>query len=233
MFYFEDELYLMGGQLHTTAPKPFQTTLDQCFFHDTAILYHGEHMQQVCLGDAVQATGSKLYHNGICYAMREPVELVVQAESRTGRWSTISEQTPIPEALDTAQGDIFTAYIPHIDKRCASYEYAVLPGISETEAAAYCVKDQFDSAISDAGFAVYHTAKRVLMAAFFTSGTISVGGHTLFCDAPGFAIVRDGTLSLAAPEMEDAFVSLILDGTSYKIKVSGGIYRGRTETVLL
>lgn len=233
VFYFEDELYLMGDRLHTTAPQPFQTTLDQCFFHGTTTLYHGEHTQEISLGDFIQQKGSKLYHNGICYAMRKPVELVVQAESRTGRWSTISEQTPIPEALDTARGDIFTAYIPHIDKCCASYEYAVLPGISEAEAAAYCVNDQFDSAISDAGFAVYHTAKRVLMAAFFTSGTISVCGHTLFCDAPGFVIVRNGMLSLAAPEMEDASVSLTLDGASYKIKVSGGIYRGRTETVLL
>lgn len=233
MFYFEDELYLMGDRLHTTAPQPFQTTLDQCFFHGAATIYHGEHTQIISLGDSVQQMGSKLYHNGICYAMREPVELVVQAESRTGRWSTISEQTPIPEALDTVRGDIFTAYIPHTDKRSASYEYAVLPGVSEPEAAAYCVKDQFDSAMSDAGFAVYHTAKRVLMAAFFAPGTVAAGGHTLSCDTCGFVIVRDGTLSLAAPETEDVFVSLTLDGNAYNIKVSGGIYRGRTETVLL
>ncbi len=229
VFYFGDEIYLMGDRLHTTAPEDFQTTVDQCWFRGEAFI-DGQRLTNEA---SVQTIGEKIYHNGICYALREPAEIAVRAELKSGLWSTISISAPIPAEQNGAQGEVFTAYLPHTVGQDARYEYAVLPGVTQEYAALYSVKEQFITTQTDIGFAVYHTAQKALMAVFFSPGSIQIGRHNVSCTSTGFVIVQRGHISFTAPEVEGDAVNVTYDGKASCFHPGSGVYRGRTETEAL
>ena len=229
VFYFEDMLYFIGDQLHTTAEQPFHTTLDQCYFRAEAVADE----KKLRLSDALQGIVQRVWHNQIGYILREPTDVLLEAESKTGKWSDITLESPIPARLDTASGKVFTLCLPHKNKQDAAYEYAVLPGISKADMEIFDIKATFHSTKTKTGYAVYHTEKQILMAVFFEAGSLELDGHALSMDTPGFAIVSGNRLYISAPTVESGAVALKYNGKSYTVSVSGGVYRGRTETILL
>lgn len=227
VFYFEDELYFVGDQLHTTALQPFHTTLDQCFFRGEA----WADGKGILLDTPLHRPTQKIWHNQIGYILREPAEVWIEAESKTGKWSDITLESPIPANLDTASGEVFTVCLPHKNKQSAEYEYAVLPGVSRPDLEACDLKAAFHSVKTDVGYVVYHAKTQALMAVFFEAGSLELDGHTLSMDAPGFAVVSHDALCVSAPTVDGGTVNLIYNGKPYAITVGGGVFRGKTEGI--
>jgi len=181
-FFMDDELIHLGCGLYSETT--LNTTLNQCLF-DEGFTVDGQKYEKEC----VCKNADYILHGNIGYVFSDKTNVKVCAETRSGLWNRI---TDMHEQIK-AEGDVFTAYIPHTDTD--RYEYAVVPYCDKEKAENYKMPFYINTPKVQAVL-----KNNIICAVFYEKDSITIENIEVSADNPCF-VITDGTdISVSVPE---------------------------------
>jgi chondroitin AC lyase len=133
-FFFEDEYICLGAGITSNRDLPVATTVNQVLMKGDVKVMQNDKLQKLPQGNRELENVKWVYHDKIGYILPEPATLNVSNQPEQGRWSDITDQKNISEEL--VAKDVFMLWFDHGRRpENASYEYIVVPDVSETELA--------------------------------------------------------------------------------------------------
>lgn len=256
-FFFDKEYVCLGTNISSRANLPVATTINQVLMRsDVTVVQNGE-VKKLPRGTH-ELTGLQCaYQDRIGYIFPEPATLMLSNQEQKGRWSDITDQKNISDEI--VGMDVFSLWYDH-GKRpdSASYQYIVVPDVSEEELLASRANNREIEILSNTSdvHAVKHQALDIVQIAFYKAGEVNLSnGLSIRMESPGMAMVKlDGdrvrnlTVSDPTRKLSRMMVTLSGDyngkgdkhffysqadgpGTLLVIDLPQGVYAGKSESV--
>ena len=210
-FLFDEGFVALGTDIACHAQHSVVTSVNQCLLRGKA-----------------ERLGNSVWHDNVAYIPLGRTSFEMTSGAQTGRWSDIG--TGPDEAITL---DVFNVWIDHgVGPRDAGYAYLVAPGV--TNRLSYAQTQSIVRVLSNTRQlqAVHIRKTGMVLAVFWSAGSLEVAGHGLEPDVPCLLMAQEtrGRLLLCVsnPENQPATVTLT---TSLRAKGPGAVPTGKGSRV--
>lgn len=222
-FAFDDEVVALGSGIASEKSGDIFTTVNQCALNGSVTFKkQGSAAETAEQGSQTVQNAEWVLHDGVGYWFMNPTDVLLQKQSVTGDWSGCDTNYSDEEKVTK---DVFLLGQSHGEKPTdGSYAYILLP---QTNKAAL---ENYQSPVSvlsntKALQAVWHSGLNMMQAAFYNSGTVQFGGHTVtVSDTCALLWVQTDSgyeLYVSNPKNEALNLTVTVDGNS--VSFSAGI----------
>ncbi len=191
-FFFDDEYVCLGTGIHSTKNLPVVTTVNQVLLRsDVSVNQNGEviKLQQ---GNRAMENVKWVFQDKIGYILPQPATINISNQTEHGRWSDITDQKNISEEL--VSEEVFMLWFNHGNRpENASYEYIVVPDVSEQELAETANDNRGVEILSNNSEvqAVKNNKLQIFQAAFYKAGKVQVAENfTLSVESQGIIMIK-------------------------------------------
>jgi chondroitin AC lyase len=258
-FFFDDEYVCLGAAIKSKPALPVVTTLNQVLLRsDVTIMQDGQE-KKLPRGDRDLTDVKWVHQDNIGYIFPQATTVHLSNQEEKGRWSDITAQKNI--SREVVSMDVFKLWIDHgKSPDSASYQYIVVPNVSEKELMETSVDNRGVEIISNTPDlqAVKSDKLGICQGAFYRAGEIGISNRlTMRMDSPGMAMLKlqgdhPKELTVSDPSRKLNRVIVTLSG-SYEVKGHGaisllstkdggtmiiidlpqGVYAGKSVTVMI
>lgn len=223
-FFFDKEYVCLGTDIASKSNLPVATTLNQVLMRSDVRMMQAGTSRSVPKGSRKLADVKWVHHDKIGYIFPQPATVNLSNQAETGRWSDITDQKNISKEL--VSEEVFSLWFDHGKKpNDASYEYIVVPDVSEQELNQSSRTNRSVEILSNTPElqAVRQSQLGISQLAFYKAGTIDIEkGVTVQLDSPGMLMLKmqDGRLhelTVADPSRKQSRVLVSVSGV-YKSK---------------
>ena len=190
-FFFDKEYVSLGAGINAESDLSVATTLNQCLLKGDVLVKYASNTEILKEGKHQKNAANWILHDSVGYLFSKPTAVNINNIAATGNWRQINHQAWATE--DEMKINVFTAWIDHGKKpQNGSYEYIVVPGISERELNAYTKKSEIKvlSNTSDLQ-AVQHKSLSQTEIVFYKAGKIKVNEDiTISTENPCLVMIK-------------------------------------------
>src|SRR5687768_3490369 len=131
-FFFDEEYVCLGTDIRSVPNLPVATTINQVLMRgDVTTMQNGE-LKKLPRGNHKLDEIKFVYHDKIGYILPSPTTIHLSNEEKKGSWADITAQKNVSK--EVVSMDVFTLWFDHgKSPDSASYEYIVVPAVSEQE----------------------------------------------------------------------------------------------------
>jgi chondroitin AC lyase len=238
-FFFDEEYVCLGSAIKPKKSLPVVTTINQVLLKsDVSIMQNG--IKKILpKGNRALDNVKWVYQDKIGYLFPEPTSIHISNQTETGRWSDITDQKNISNALVST--DIFKLYFDHGDKinetdiygnrimeQYPSYQYIVVPDITEQKLNETSNNNHNIKILANTPTiqGVLQTKLGIIQLAFYKAGEVTIGkGQSIRMDSQGMAMLKmDGNkvkeLTVSDPSRALTRINITLPNI-YNVKKEG------------
>ena len=218
-FFFDEEYVCLGADIRSTPELPVATTVNQVLLRSDITIMKGGELKKLPRGSHELSEVKFIHQDKIGYIFPSPTTVQVSNQEEKGRWSDITDQKNISTEVITL--DVFKLWFDHgKSPDSASYQYIVVPGVSEQELIETSVDNRGIKIIANTSEvqAVSNNKLGISQIAFYKAGEVKLSEYlTVRMDSPGMAMlkVRDDKayeLTVADPTRKLSKVIVTLSG---------------------
>jgi len=209
-FFFDNEIVCLGAGIKSNAPQNITTTINQAW-NNGKVLTGSNNKTSLLKKQSDYSDLNWIWHDSIGYYFSKPQHVFVSSQQQSGSWTSINGNQK-----GTEKGMVFKMWIDHGKKpSSASYEYIVVPGISEKDVAGHNHEGITIISNHESLQAVAQRDLKIIQAIFYTLSELSWQGIKIKVDKPCILQIRDFDksgvkLSVADPaqKLEDITITL-------------------------
>lgn len=218
-FFFDEEYVCLGTDIHSEKRLPVATTINQVLMRSPVKVRQNDGTQVLPRGNHELKDIKWVYQDRIGYIFPEVTDINLSNQEEQGRWSDITDQKNISEELISEE--VFTLWYDHGQRPDnASYEYIVVPDVSEEDLARTSEDNRGIEILAntDKVQAAISHKQGICQIAFYQAGTVDIAkGQTVKMESQGMAMLKmDGKriteLSLADPSRKLSKVMITVPG---------------------
>jgi chondroitin AC lyase len=226
-FFFNDEYVCLGAGITAPQRLPVVTTVNQVLMRSDVTISQNDQIAKLPPGDRPLKDVKWVHHDKIGYILPEPATIHLSNQAEQGRWSDITDQKNISD--EVVSEDVFALWFDHGKRPTnASYQYIVVPDVSETEVAASSSNNRGIEILENEPDlqAVRHTSLDICQVAFYKAGEVEISKDVrIRMDSQGMAMVklegkRVRELSVSDPSRKLSRVAVTLSGR-YQVSEGG------------
>ena len=132
-----DYVLCLGAGIHSDSVLALSTSIDQRVKRGDLRCLDGERWTTIDGTYTSPRTELRFFHDSTGYILLQPETCVAVAERRSGRWSDFMGSY----APQTVEGNVVSLSIKHDKAQPATYQYLILPAVSERETAGFSTRD--------------------------------------------------------------------------------------------
>ena len=191
-FFFDEEYVCLGTDIHSRPDLPVATTVNQTLLRsDVTIMKDGE-VSKLPRGSHKLSQLKFVHQDKVGYIFPSPTTVQVSNQEEKGRWSDITDQKNI--STEVIGMDVFKVWFDHgKSPDSASYEYIVVPGVSEQELIETSGNNRGIKIIANTSevHAVSNNKLGISQIAFYKAADVKVTDYlTVRMDGPGMAMLK-------------------------------------------
>lgn len=218
-FFFDEEYVCLGTDIESDRNLPVATTVNQVFLKSPVKVLQDDKAQTLPKGDHELNNIKWVHQDRIGYIFPEPTTIRLSNQVEQGRWSDITDQKNISE--EVISEEVFTLWYDHGNRpNDASYQYIVVPDISEAELVKTSSNNRGIQILANTAEvqAVSHDQLGIYQLAFYQAGRLAVSeGLTVRMDSQGMVMLkmngnRISEISLADPSRKLTRLLLTVTG---------------------
>ncbi len=203
-FFFDEEYVCLGTDIKPKKSLPVVTTINQVLLKSEVSIMQDGIKQILPRGNRTLNNVKWVYQDKIGYLFPEPTTINISNQTENGRWSDITDQKNISNALVST--DIFKLYFNHGDKinetdiygkrlmnEYPSYQYIVVPNVTEENLNASSSNNHNIKILSNTGTVqgVMQTQLGIIQLAFYKAGFVNIEKEqTVSMDSQGMAMLK-------------------------------------------
>ena len=223
-FFFDDEYVCLGTDITSKANLDVATTINQVLMRSEVNMMQEGTRQKVSPGSRTLQNVKWVHHDRVGYLFPQPATVNLSNQTETGSWAAITDQKNISK--EPVSEEVLTLWFDHGKKPTgASYQYIVVPDVSEEELNATSQNNRAIEILSNtpALQVVKQSKLGITQMAFYKAGEIDIEkGVNVRLDGPGMAMLklqngRLNELTLADPSRKLSRMLLSVSGI-YKAK---------------
>ena len=191
-FFFDEEYVCLGTDIRSQPDLPVATTINQVLMRgDVTAMQKGE-VKKLPRGNH-RLEGVKLvYHDSIGYILPSPATIHLSNQTEKGSWADITAQKNV--SGEAVSMEVFKLWFDH-GKRpdSASYEYIVVPSVSEQELIETSRNNRSIEIIANTPDvqAVVNNKLGICQVIFYKAGEITISNDLkIRMDSPGMAMLK-------------------------------------------
>lgn len=218
-FFFDEEYVCLGTGITCEQDLPVATTINQVLMQSEVAVSQRGKVKTLTEGNRELEQVEWVHQDGIGYIFPQPTTVRVSNRTETGRWSDITDQKNISDALVAKK--VFMLWFDHgKSPQDASYAYIVAPNVtvSELDEGAKVARNVEILANTPQFQAVEHTGLGIAQMAFYEAGEVAMSnGAEIKMDGPGMVLIKmhDGRiqeLSVSDPTRKRDVITLTIPG---------------------
>ena len=238
-FFFDEEYVCLGADIKPKKSLPIVTTINQVLLKSEVSILQDGTKKILPRGNREMNNVKWVYQDKVGYIFPEPTTINISNQTETGRWSDITDQKNISNALVST--DIFKLYFNHGDNinetdiygnrkmaQYPSYQYIVVPNVTEQSLNESSSNNHNIKILSNTPTlqGVIQTKLGIIQLAFYKAGEVEIGkGLTIRMDTQGMAMLKmEGNkikeLTVSDPSRELSRIIITLPNI-YKVKDVG------------
>ncbi len=239
-FFFDNECVCLGTGISSTSNFPVVTTVNQVLMRSNVTVLQNGELKKLPKGSRELDKVKWVYHDKIGYILPEPATVHVSNQPEKGRWSDITDQKNISEELVTE--DVFMMYFNHGNRPGnASYQYIVVPDVSEQELTETAEKNRNMEILSNTSDlqAVKNNKLGICQAAFYKAGELQVSENLkILMDSQGMVMLKtEGNqvkeLTVSDPSRKLSQMQVTITGVYEKSGVDFSAFPDKTQNKTL
>ncbi len=199
-FLFDDAIVCLGAGLKLNLYGLFGTTVEQSRLKGNLSYGYRNRIFDLPAGQQLLPAVEWVRHANTVYLFPNEAQLQAYSGRETGSWNEINRQY---DERDTVSANIFSLMIMHNRDTDSSYQYIVLPDVSE-DRQSYFRNQQFEIVANTKRVqAVYQPESQILQATFYAPGLLRFSGiRELYVDRPCLLIIKmdEGKLHISAAD---------------------------------
>lgn len=192
-FFFDDEYVCIGTDIKSSQRLPVFTTINQVLMKsDVAGKINGQIIAK--LGNTSRKLNAVkwVYQDKVGYIFPDTTTIFLSNQAEEGRWSDITDQKNISEEI--VSKEVFTLGFDHGERpRDASYQYIVVPDVSEQEISETSETNRGIEILSSSSeiHAVKNTKLNIYQLAFYQAGEVELSsGSSIRMDSQGMIMLK-------------------------------------------
>jgi chondroitin AC lyase len=225
-FFFDEEYVCLGTDIKAKSNLEVVTTINQVLLKSDVTVMQNGTQQIIAKGNRSLQNVKWVYHDRIGYIFPQAATINLSNQAETGSWASITDQKNISN--EPVSKDIFGLWFNHGSKpNVASYEYIVVPNVSEQDLKNSSPNNRFVEILSNTSAvqAVRQSKLGISQLAFYKAGSIDVEkGVNVRVDSPGMVMLKTDGGKLTAVTLADPSRKL-----SRILLTVSGIYRTQGE----
>jgi len=228
-FFFDEEYVCLGTDIGSISNLEVATTLNQALLRTDVYMQQDGSQQMMAKGNRVLQHVKWVHHDKIGYIFPQPATVNLSNQAETGSWSAITDQKNISK--EPVSKEVFKLWLSHGSKPAgASYQYIVVPDISEKDLNETSKNNRFIEVLSNtpALQAVRQSKLGISQLAFYKAGAVEIEkGINVRLDSPGMIMLntKEGKLKELTLVDPSRKLSRILLSVSGIYKNQGEGYR--------
>ena len=191
-FFFDKEYVCLGTGIKSSPDLPVVTTANQALMRSVVTVFQDGQVKKLPHGNREMENIKWVYHDKIGYILPEPATVNLSNQAEQGRWSDITDQKNISQEI--VNEDVFMLWFNHGNKpQNASYQYIVVPDVSEQELAETGSNNRNIEILSNTSEiqAVKHNQLGICQIAFYKSGEVEISkGIKVRMDSQGMVMLK-------------------------------------------
>ena len=256
-FFFDDEYVCLGTAINSKSDLPVATTVNQVLLQSDVTISQEGTIKKLPQGSRELNHVKWVYHDKIGYILPRPASLNLSNQAEQGRWSDITDQKNISKEI--VKEEVFTMWFNHGSQPVnASYEYIVVPDVTENELKKTSGKNRGIRIVSNNASlqAVAHDKLNIFQAAFYGPGEVEYAeGQLIRIDNPGMAMLKmegDKIKKLTVSDPSRKLTSLLIavqgiyrakgdnfeiipdnqtKTTTFRVKLPQDVYQGKSVVI--
>lgn len=216
-FFFDREYVSLGAGIHSLAPFPVNTTLNQSSLNSEVVVRSAQRRQVIDPGNHQIEEVNWVHHDKVAYLFPFPMTVHVSNKKASGNWRQINHQAWATS--ETVSKELFTIWVDHGTKPAsANYAYIVIPNIEMPELEAYHKEPRIKILSNDRSVqAVQHLDLGQIQLVFYEAGKFDWDqNHWIQVDQPCIILMETGEGKINKLAVSDPTQKL----DSLKIKTS-------------
>ncbi|MCP4785385.1 MAG: chondroitin lyase [Fuerstiella sp.] len=258
-FFFDREYVCLGTDINCKRDLPVVTSVNQVLMRSQVTICRNGKVETLPEGKRELDKVKWARQDRVGYIFPEPATVNLSNQIQTGRWSDITDQKNISDAL--VSEEVFAMWFDHgLRPRNASYQYIVVPNVTDQELSETSESNRSISILSNTSEmqAVKHSGLGISQIAFFKAGLVEITDDTVVgMSSHGMAMVKmEGDrimeLSVSDPSRTLSRITMSVSGiydsqgegfstrpmrskssTTVTIDLPQGVYAGKSVTVSL
>ncbi len=258
-FFFDHEYVCLGTHISSEQELPVATTINQVLMHSKVTVGRNGQAETLPKGNRALDRVKWVHQDKNGYVFPEPATINLSNGPQTGRWSDITDQKNISDAL--VSEEVFSIWFDHgTHPTNASYQTIVVPNVTVKELRETSEANRNILILSNTAElqAVKHLELGMSQISFFKAGTVKLNAGTeIEMSSHGMAIVKmDGgtirELSVSDPSRKLKTIILTVSGiydsggeafstqpnrsknsTTVTVDLPQGVYAGKSVTIAL
>ena len=190
-FFFDEEYVCLGAAIKSPQELPVVTTINQVLLNSDVTAEVDENVKVIERGKRELEKVKWLHQDKIGYIFPEQTTINLLNQEEQGRWSDITDQKNISEAL--VSEDVFMLWFDHGEEpENASYQYIVLPDIDIQRLKQKSSNNASIEILSNSKSiqAVKHNVHQIVQSAFYRAGEIAINeGLKLSVQSQGMVLL--------------------------------------------
>ena len=191
-FFFDKEYVCLGTDINSNPKLPVATTINQVLMRSDVTIMQDDKAKKLPNGNRELENVKWVHQDKIGYIFPEPTTINLSNQVEQGRWSDITDQKNISEEI--VSEEVFMLWFNHGNRpRNASYEYIVVPDVSEQELMETGSNNHDIEIISNTSEiqAVKNNKLGICQIAFYKSGEVEISnGLKVRMDSQGMAMLK-------------------------------------------
>ncbi|MEX2231152.1 MAG: polysaccharide lyase family 8 super-sandwich domain-containing protein [Cyclobacteriaceae bacterium] len=191
-FFFDEEYVCLGTDIKSRPDLPVVTTINQALLRSEVTIVQAGAAKKLSPGNHVLNEVKGVYQDKVGYILPEPATVNLSNQAEKGSWADITDQKNISREI--VGMDVFKLWFDHgKSPDSASYEYIVVPNVSEQELIESSKDNRGIEVISNNSDlqAVKHTKLGIGQIVFYRAGEVAISsGVKVRMDSPGMAMVK-------------------------------------------
>jgi len=258
-FFFDGEYVCLGAGIKSEQKLPVATTINQVLMRTPVTVSQAGKISVLPEGSHELERVNWIHQDKIGYIFPEPAKVRLSNRIETGRWSDITDQKNISDAI--VREKVFTVWFDHGEApQSASYHYIVAPNVTVSELDKTSNNNHNVEILDNTSDiqAVEHTKQGIFQVAFYSAGEVRMSNGTkVRTDNHGMVMlrmkgVRIQELSVSDPSRKLKKITLTLTGvydargvgfqtvpdrgrntTDIAVDLPQGVYAGKSVTIAL
>ena len=235
-FFFDDEVVCVGAGVKSSAPQNITTTINQAW-NNGKVLVSENSMVSTMKKKSNFEKAQWVWHDSVAYIFPKQQNISLTNDVQSGTWKSINNSQK-----GEVKGNVFKLWINHGKAPMAgSYEYIIVPGISDKKIVSYKSSNIQIVANSETLQAVANSELKILQAIFYAPGNLVWGDVKISVNEPCIVQLRDIDkaalmLSIADPAQQYKKMNISIGSSKIKeqkieIELPQAPYSGQTVTV--
>jgi chondroitin AC lyase len=191
-FFFDEEYVCLGTDIRSITSLPLATTVNQVLMRSEVTVEQDGLVKKLPRGNRELNKVNWIYQDKIGYIFPKPTTVHLSNQEEKGRWSDITDQKNISQEL--VGMDVFKVWFDHgSSPNAGSYEYIVVPGVSEEELMASSGNNRDIEILANTPDlqAVKHHSLGICQTAFYKAGEINISKDVkVGMDSQGMAMFK-------------------------------------------